>query len=115
MIFLKAMHSFDEIDECGENENVIFCMNDGISKELNKSITEDEIRNIVKHLSNNKACGYDRILNEYIKSTIDQCIYIYVKRFNLVFDSRFFPEYWTVWILKPLNKNKGDPINPENY
>ena len=55
-----------------------------ISKELNESITEDEIRNIVKNLSNNKACGYDRILNEYIKFTIDQCIYIYVKLFNLV-------------------------------
>jgi hypothetical protein len=29
-------------------------MNDGISKELTKSITEDEIRNIIKNLSNNK-------------------------------------------------------------
>jgi hypothetical protein len=26
--FFKATNSFDEIDECGENENVIFCMND---------------------------------------------------------------------------------------
>jgi hypothetical protein len=40
--FFKATNSFDEIDECGENENVIFCMNDGISKELNESITEDD-------------------------------------------------------------------------
>jgi hypothetical protein len=48
--FFKATNSFDEIDECGENENVIFCMNDGISKELNESITEDEIRNIVKKI-----------------------------------------------------------------
>jgi replication-associated recombination protein RarA len=37
--FFKATNSFDEIDECGENENVIFCMNDDISKELTKSIT----------------------------------------------------------------------------
>ena len=86
-----------------------------ISKDLNESITEDEIRNIVKNLSNNKAGGYDRILNEYIKSTIDQCIYIYVKLFNLVFDSGFFPECWTVGIIRPLYKNKGDPTNPENY
>jgi len=81
--YFKATHYFDEFDECGENENVIFCMNDSISKELNESITEDEIRNIVKKSSNNKAGGYDRILNEYIKSTIDQCIHIYVKLFNL--------------------------------
>jgi hypothetical protein len=70
MIIFNATNSFDEIDECGENENVIFCMNDGISKELNESITEDEIINIVKNVSNNKAGGYDRILNEYIKSTM---------------------------------------------
>ena len=97
----KATNSFDEIDECGENANVIFCMNDGISKELNESITEDEIRNIVNKLSNNKAGGYDRIVNEYIKSTIDQCIDIYVQLFNLVFDSGFSPECWTVGIIKP--------------
>jgi replication-associated recombination protein RarA len=48
--FFKAKNSFDEIDECGENENAFFCMNDGISKELNESITEDEIRNIVKKI-----------------------------------------------------------------
>jgi hypothetical protein len=54
--------------------------------------------------------GYDRILNEYIRSTIDQCIDIYVKLFNLVFDSGFFPECWTVGIIKPLYKNKGDPF-----
>ena len=56
-----------------------------------------------------------RILNEYIKSTIDQCIDIYVKLFNLVFDSGFFPECWTVGIIKPLYKHKGDTTNPENY
>ena len=103
----KSTHSFDEIVECGENENVIFCMNDGISKELNESITDDEIRNIVKNLSNNKAGGYARIVNEYIKSTIDQCIDIYVQLFNLVFDSGFSPECWTVGIIKPLKKKQG--------
>jgi hypothetical protein len=39
--FFKAKNSFDEIDECGENENAFFCMNDGISKELNESITDN--------------------------------------------------------------------------
>ena len=47
--FFKATNSFDEIDECEENTNVFFCMKDGISKELNESITEDEIRNIVNN------------------------------------------------------------------
>jgi hypothetical protein len=100
--FFIVTNSFDEIDECGENKNVFFCMNDGISKVLNEFITEDEIRNIVNNLSNNKAGGYDRILNEHIKSTIDQCIHIDVKVFNLVFDSGCLPECWTVGIIKPL-------------
>ena len=77
-------------------------MNDGISKELNESIREDEIKNIIKKLSNNKAGGYDRLLNEYIKSTIDQCIHIDVKLLSLVFDSGCLPECWTVGIIKPL-------------
>ena len=77
-------------------------MNDGISKELNESITEDEIRYILNNVSNNKASGYDRIVNEYVKSTIDQCIDIYVQLFNLVFDSGFPPECWTVGIINPL-------------
>ena len=89
-------------------------MNDGISKELNESITEDEIRNIVNNLSNNKAGGYDRILHEYIKSTIDQCMHIYVKFLNLVFDSGCLPECWTVGIINHCKK-KVDPTNPENY
>ena len=38
-----------------------------------------------------------------------------MKRINLVFDSGFFPECWTVGIIKPLYTNKGDPTNPENY
>jgi hypothetical protein len=100
--FFKDTNACDEIDECGENENVFFCMNDGISKELNESITEDVIRNIVRHLSNKKAGGYDRILDEYIQYTIGQCIHIYVKLLNLVIDSGFFPECWTVGIIKPL-------------
>ena len=50
-----------------------------------------------------------------IEATIDQCIDIYVQLFNLVFDSGFFPECWTVGIIKPLYKNKGDLTNPENY
>ena len=61
-----------------------------------------KLRIFKKKLSNSKAGGCDRLLNEYIKSTIDQCIHIYVKLFSLVFDSGFFPECWTVGVMKPL-------------
>ena len=38
--------------------------------ELDKEISEEEILQAVKSLKNNKACGDDRVINEYIRSTI---------------------------------------------
>ena len=40
---------------------------------------------------------------------------IYVKLFNLIFDSGVIPETWTYGIINPIYKNKGDPYMPENY
>ena len=40
---------------------------------------------------------------------------IYTKLFNAVFDSAIIPERWTIGVIKPINKNKGDPKKPENY
>ena len=40
---------------------------------------------------------------------------VYTKLFNLIFDSGVIPESWTVGIIKPIYKNKGDSKLPENY
>ena len=40
---------------------------------------------------------------------------IYTKLFNVVFDTAIIPESWTVGVIKPIYKNKGDPKKPENY
>ena len=40
---------------------------------------------------------------------------IYTKLFNLVFNSGKIPESWTLGVIKPIYKNKGDPKLPENY
>ena len=45
---------------------------------LDKEITNEEILTVVKNLKNNKACGLDSINNEYIKSTIDVLLPVYV-------------------------------------
>jgi hypothetical protein len=102
MIFLKTQILVMKLMNVERMRMYFFSMNDGISKELNESITEDVIRNIVRHLSNKKAGGYDRILDAYIQYTIGQCIHIYVKLLNLVIDSGFFPECWTVGNIKPM-------------
>ena len=82
---------------------------------LNGKITETEVENVVKKLKNNKASGFDRITNEYIKSTIHICLPLYVKLFNFLLDSGIFPEKWSIGIINPIYKNKGDPKSPDNY
>ena len=54
---------------------------------LNSDITRDEIKNVIANLKNNKASGYDDVLNEHIKCTVDIMLPIYQKLFNLVLNS----------------------------
>ena len=82
---------------------------------LNDPITSEEILQCVKNLKSNKAAGCDEIVNEYLSSTVDICLPIYVKLFNLVFNSGVIPEMWITGIVKPIYKNKGDKSNPDNY
>ena len=65
----------------------------------------------VKNLNNGKTPGEDDIINEYIKSTVNQFLPIYVNLFNLIFSSGIIPDSWFVEIIKPIYTNKGDPNN----
>ena len=38
--------------------------------ELDKDISEEEILQVVKSSKNNKACDDDKVINQYIRSTI---------------------------------------------
>lgn len=40
---------------------------------------------------------------------------IYCKLFNLVLQSGKVPEAWSVGIIVPIYKNKGDRDNPDNH
>ena len=82
---------------------------------INGPITEEEIQQCIKVLKNNKAPGYDNIVNEQIKYTAPMMINIYKKLFNIVFETGIIPESWTIGLIKPIYKNKGDPNLPENY
>ena len=64
---------------------------------------------------NNKSSGSDFILNEYIKASIDRMLPLYVKLFNLVFESGIVPEAWLIGDIIPIYKNKGSRCSPENY
>jgi len=40
---------------------------------------------------------------------------IYVKLFNGILNTGIIPEIWTIGLIKPIYKNKGEPDQPENY
>ena len=82
---------------------------------LNSQITAEEIQKCIKKLKNAKAPGPDQILNEYIKNTSDLLLPIYVRLFNIVLNTGIIPEKWVEGFIKPIYKNKGDTLNPENY
>ena len=82
---------------------------------LNSPFNEDEITICVKKLKNNKAYGPDHIINEYIKSTIEQMMPIYINLFNLVLESGLIPSDWLIGIIIPIYKKKGNCEDPKNY
>ena len=107
----KANNDNDNYSDVNDDTEV----NDNAENELNQTITASEILLNIKSLKNNKAAGFDLIVNEHIKSTAQIMLPVYTKLFNLIFDSGVIPESWTVGIMKPIYKNKGDSKLPENY
>jgi hypothetical protein len=39
----------------------------------------------------------------------------YLKLLNKIIDTEIIPEMWTIGIIMPIYKNKGDPGNPDSY
>lgn len=109
---------FKAINAINEEENIIINSETNLSAnndDINMPITDQEISEAVRRLKNNKAPGYDEIVNEQIKHSINMMLPIYNKLFNLVFNTGIVPEAWTIGMIKPIYKNKGDPKQPENY
>jgi hypothetical protein len=46
-------------------------------------------------LKNNKACGGDMILNEFLKHAADKLMPVFVKIFNIIFESGIVPDSWS--------------------
>lgn len=116
--FLDHFKKLNTVNKVDEDENSDFLDVENISSlnvELNRVISEDEVVHAIKGLKNNKACGGDLIINEFLKYSTSKLLPIFVSLFNIVFDSGCIPESWSEGFIVPIYKNKGDPANADNY
>ena len=81
--------------------------------DLDKPITESEVRKAVKLLKLKKAAGLDRVRNEMLKCGINQLASSLVKLFNFIVTKGSLPDIWSTGIISPILKsgNKSDPSN----
>ena len=96
--------NFNTRDICDGNDGlpeVNILQNEPINEHINAYISKEEILKCIQKLKNEKACGEDEIINEYIKSTSNQFINIYEKLFNIIFDKGFVPHIWLIGTIKP--------------
>ena len=82
---------------------------------INNEFSLDEVTTHIKLLKNNKSSGIDDILNEYLKHCPIELMSVIVKLFNIILNSAIIPTAWTIGIIKPIYKKKGDINNVENY
>ena len=113
--FKNINSSEDEVDNDLDPDNDEFRERDLADRILNCPIDASEIEKVIKNLPNNKAMGIDCIRNEYLKSTLHILLPTCVKIFNVIFDTGIVPESWTLGMIQPIYKNKGDVQDPSNY
>ena len=82
---------------------------------LNDHITEEEVLKNIKKLKNNKAPGTDMTMNEYIKTTKNILLLLYVMFSNMILDSGVMPSEWLIGMIVLIYKNKGDIEDVNNY
>ena len=97
------------------NENASVTVNENVNETINSPITEDEIIKHIMSLKNNKCPGVDNILNEFLKHCPKELIPVITKFFNIILDTGIIPHEWTIGIIKPIYKNKGDINDATNY
>ena len=98
-----------------ENDSEIVGILDEYNNEINLPFNEEEISSAISRLKLNKAGGSDFILNEYLKFSPENMILLYTKLFNLILTTGKTPQSWSIGVIKPLFKSKGNVSDPDNY
>ena len=71
----------------------------------------DDLQNIsavevLKKLKNNNSCGYDGILNEFLKTSSSKLLTAVTTLFNIVLQTGKIPHAWSIGYISPIYKRK---------
>ena len=113
--YFKSLNDADDADDDNDVDLHQICENPLYDVMLNSEIAETEILDAIKNLKNSKSPGLDKILNEYLKNSPPALIKVLYRIFNLILDTGIIPDDWTIGIIKPMYKNKGDTMDPDNF
>ena len=86
-----------------------------VNGKLNDIFSKKEVVACIKKLKNNKACGFDGVINEFLKACNDKIITCITLLFNIVLITGKLPNSWSIGYITPIYKGKGDKNDPDNY
>ena len=69
----------------------------------------------IRKLKTGKSYGTDTITNKILKATQNTLLPIYTELYNLLLNPGTAPFDWLIVKIKPIYKNEGDPMDPNNY
>lgn len=84
------------------------------NRELDKNITEPELRDAVFSQNKNKSPGKDELTSEILQSSYDIISEFLLKLLNRLFNNGEYPLIWGEGIITPIFK-KGDINDTQNY
>ena len=99
----ELLHTFD-------NETDIF-----VHDALENDISADEVLKCIKKLKNNKSCGYDGILNEFVKISSSKLLIAVTTLFSIILQTGKIPHAWSIGYISPIYKGKGKVNDPDNF
>ena len=98
----------EELLQTFDEENDMFVHDD-----LENDISADDVLKCIMKLKRNKSCGYDGILNDFLKTSSKLLISVTVL-FNIVLQTGKSPYAWSAGYISPIYKGKGKGNDPDN-
>jgi hypothetical protein len=111
------VNHFDHLGNVSESEILEghFTAENLENAKLNEPISEEELDKYFSKLKNNKASGVDQVSNDFLKCAQPKIKKAICLLFNLVLRTGKVPEVWSVGVICPIYKGKGNTRDVDNY